>query len=311
MRALLSFLIAVVTATTVVSAVAAPARAEVTVTDSRGSHTFAVPPQRVVALTWSLVEHLVELGVTPVGVADLEGYNTWVVHPPVPAGAVEVGLRQEPSLERIAELEPDVILASDDQIAFVPQLETIAPVLHYTAFSSEHDNEAVSRQHFREIARLLDREAVAEARLADLDAALAALRQRVQALYGDTPPTVTVVRFADEARVRVYGDNSMSSAALKALGLTSGIAVPRSRWGFALKPVQELGAIGDGVLVYVEPLEKAEALLNTALWQAMPFVRGGRVAAMAPAWTYGGAVSVQYLAEGIVTALESLAAGHR
>ena len=41
---------------------------------------------RVVALSWEGLEMLTDLGVTPVGGADLAGYATWVVQPALPAG---------------------------------------------------------------------------------------------------------------------------------------------------------------------------------------------------------------------------------
>ena len=46
-----------------------------------------------------------------IGVADPEGYATWVARPPIPPDVASVGLRQEPNLERIAELVREQLLA--------------------------------------------------------------------------------------------------------------------------------------------------------------------------------------------------------
>jgi len=42
------------------------------------------------------------------------------------------------------------------------------------------------------------------------------------------------------------------------------------------------------------------------LWQQLPFVRKGRVAAVQPVWTYGGPLSIEYIAKAITEALLEL-----
>ena len=282
---------------------AAPATADVMVTDSQGTQRLDAPPERVVVLSWSLVEQVIELGIAPVGVADPDGYATWVVRPPLPEDTVGVGLRQEPNLERIAELDPDVILVSDDQIALVPSLKRIAPVVHFEAFSAAHDNGAAARTIFRELARLFDREATAETALAELDLRLADLRQSIAAAFDGDPPPVTVVRFVDRARAVVHGKNSMPAEALEALGLENGAPLPPSTWGIAFRKVAEVGRLAKGIVLHIEPFPQAEEVFATPLWQAMPFVREGRFRALPPVWSYGGAMSLGYIAEAIAAAL--------
>ena len=275
-----------------------------TVTDSRGEHEFEEVPRRVVALSWSLAEQMLELGVEPVAIADPEGYRTWVARPPLPEGVAGVGLRQEPNLERIAELAPDLILASDDQLSFVPALEQIAPLLHFRTFSAKHDNAEAARRTFRELARLFGREEIAERRLAELDAHLAGLRDRITEHYGDAPPPVAVIRLVDEGRVVIYGDNAMSSFALEALGLSNAFDLPPSQWGIAFRRIEDLARIPANALVLnIGPFPQGEALFAKPLWQALPFVRAGRFRPLPPVWTYGGINSIGYLAEEIAAAL--------
>lgn len=293
-KALLAFVAALL--------LAGPAAA-VTIEDSRGTHEFAAPPRRVVALTWSTAEQILELGIVPVGIADIEGYEAWVVRPPIPEGVASVGLRHEPNMERIAELKPDLILASDDQIAFVPQLETIAPVLHFNLFNSDQDVLATSRRVYLDLGRLFGREDHARARLDELDRRLEELAGRIRDRYGDNPPKVTIVRFVDEARLVVHGENAMPIYALNALGLESGYPQPASKWGVAFKKVQDLGRVNEGIVLHIEPFPQAEKVFANPLWQAMPFVRAGRFGSIRSTWSYGGALSVGYLAEAITEAL--------
>ena len=65
---------------------------------------------RIAALSWEPAEHLLQLGITPLTVADAADYRDWVVHPTLPAEVVNVGSRTEPNLERLAQLHPELIL---------------------------------------------------------------------------------------------------------------------------------------------------------------------------------------------------------
>lgn len=274
-----------------------------TVTDSRGPQTIAEPAERVVALTWAFTEMVLELDETPLAIADVEGYRTWVARPPLPDNVADVGLRREPNFERIAELKPDLILVGDDQIELVGRLEQIAPVLYFDIYSADHDNYAFARQAFVEIGKALGKKAYAEQRLADLDEKLAGLKERLEARFGDDLPKVTPIQFMDEATLRVHAANSTADYALKALGLEHGLPQPPSAWGFALKKVEDLGAVDEGYVLHIEPFQDAEKLFGQPLWQFMPFVKADRFSAIPPTWTFGGPFSVGYLAEGIAQSL--------
>jgi ABC-type Fe3+-hydroxamate transport system substrate-binding protein len=278
----------------------------VTVNDSRGPHEIATPPERVVALDWPIAEQLLELGVSPIAVTDVDGYNTWVMRPALPAGTESVGLRHEPNVERILELKPDLIVISDEQIDFADTLERIAPVLHFDSFSIDHDNAAQARKVYLELSKVFGKEEPAKARLADLDARLDAMKQSIHDHFGGQFPKVVITRLLDTTHVRVYGGNSMAEAALTALGIEPAFPQPRSEWGFVLKRVEDLGAIKGGVVLDIGPFPAADELFPTPLWKAMPFVRADRFASVRPSWTYGGAFSVGHLAESFTEALLKL-----
>lgn len=277
-----------------------------TINDSRGEQEIPVASETVVALDWPMVEQLLELGVHPVAVADVDGYNTWVDQPVLPAETESVGLRHEPNIERILELQPDLILISDEQIDLADTLEKIAPVLHFDSFSIDHDNAAQAREIFLELAKVFGKEAHAKARLGELDGRLAELKQQIHDHFEGEVPKVAAVRLLDATHVRIYGQNSMAEAALAALGMESALPQPRSEWGFSLKRIEELGGMTEGVVLNIGPFPSANELYSTPLWQAMPFVRSGRFATVRPSWTYGGAFSVGYLADAFAQALLTL-----
>jgi iron complex transport system substrate-binding protein len=280
-----------------------------TVTDDRGTVELAAPAERVIALSWAAAEQLVGLGVKPLAIADVEGYETWVQRPELPEGVADVGKRHEPSIERIAELKPDLIIASDDHLPLVPRLEEIAPVLYFDLFSDDHNNYEAAREAFLKVAAALGKSEKGEARLAELDAKLEALRADIHSAFGEDKPKVAPIRFQSAAVVRLYADNSMAGYALEALGLEHALPQPASAWGIAQKKVEDLAAIEEGVVIYIEPFLEAEQLFSQPLWQFMPFVKSGNFTSIPPAWTYGGPFSVGYLAESIAAALIELKAG--
>nr|MBF0685547.1 iron-siderophore ABC transporter substrate-binding protein [Pseudomonas sp.] len=276
------------------------------ITDTVGTHRFPAPPRRIIALTWEAAEQVLELGIAPLAVADADDYREWVVRPNLPASTLSAGTRLEPNLELLIELKPDLILISPVLADMQVQLARIAPVLQFDAYRHDHDNAAVARQIFIELGRLLDRESQARQRLQHIEQRFTQLRTRLTEHFGTPLPEVEVVRFASPAIVFVYGANAMPIHALRRLGFTATEQQASSRWGVSQKHTIELASMQESIVLYQEPFEQAEQLFDTPLWQAMPFIRQGRFAAMRPTWSYGGAASLQYLAEAITEALLSL-----
>ncbi|HEY3922319.1 MAG TPA: Fe(3+) dicitrate ABC transporter substrate-binding protein [Gaiellaceae bacterium] len=102
-----------------------------TVNGTLGSVTLHGTPTRVVALEFSFVDDLVQVGVKPVGVAD--DNNSSEIIAPVRAKLgqyTSVGLRSAPNLETIASLHPDLIIADPSRDANIyNQLQQIAPTI--------------------------------------------------------------------------------------------------------------------------------------------------------------------------------------
>jgi iron complex transport system substrate-binding protein len=261
---------------------------------------------RVAALSWEATEHLLMLDVTPLTVADAGDYRAWVVRPTLPAGVPSSGSRLEPNLELLAELQPELIVIPPLLEDIRPLLERIAPVQVYQGFSQQHDNLQVQREAFLDLARALGREALARQRQQAMDAELAQWRERLRAHYGQRLPAVTVIRLSSPTAAFINGPNSMPQHALALLGLQPALDLPPSPWGITQVPITALGRIEEGVVLHIEPFAQEAQLFASPLWQAMPFVREQRFAAMPSTWTYGGVFSLQYLAEAIGEALLKL-----
>lgn len=261
---------------------------------------------RVAALSWEATEHLLMLDVTPLTVADAGDYRAWVVRPTLPESVPSSGSRLEPNLELLAELQPELIVIPPLLEDIRPLLERIAPVQVYQGFSQQHDNQQVQREAFLDLARALGREALARQRLQAMDAELARWREQLRVHYGKRLPAVTVIRLSSPTAAFINGPNSMPQHALALLGLQPALELPPSPWGITQVPITALGRIEEGVVLHIEPFPQEAQLFASPLWQAMPFVREQRFAAMPSTWTYGGVFSLQYLAEAIGEALLKL-----
>ena len=264
------------------------------------------PQPRVAALSWEITEHLLQLGITPVTVADAPDYRAWVVRPTLPAEVPNAGTRTEPNLELLAQLRPDLIAITPLLEDIRDRLERIAPVVVYGDFTQQRDNLALQRENFLDLAHRLGRTAQAEHRLTAMEARIADLRQQVRRHFGGSPPALAVIRFASPTAVFINGPNSMPEHAMSLLGLRQAYPVPVARWGNIQAPVTTLGQITQGAVLYLEPFPQRDRLFRTHLWQQMPFVRAQRFAAMQSTWTHGGVFCVEYLAEAISDALLTL-----
>lgn len=271
--------------------------------DSRGPMTFDTPPERIVTLSWALTELVVELDVTPAGMADVDGYREWVRQPVLPDGIADVGLRNEPNLERISALAPDLILASDQQADLLPVLERIAPVAHFDLFDKAQDNAATSREVYLDLARALGREDLARDRLAKLDARIRAAGDRVRAHFGGRVSAVVPIRLATLTSFRLHGANSMAKAALDGMGLVHAAPGAPTEWGFTQQRIEHLAGFERAIVLQIGPFPKRDKLYDTQMWQFMPFVRAGRYAEARPVWTFGGVFSLGYMAESFAEAL--------
>lgn len=273
------------------------ASAGTVVTHEAGELRFDEPPKRIVSLNWWLTEHLLALGVTPVGMADPEGYREWVSYPELPKSVKSVGKRHSPNLEAIRALEPDLILVTNHLMAAVPALETIAPTLVQTTYEAGSNPWERAQEHLITLGRALDREAQAQSVLAQAERDLSDTRNRLSRA-GLAGEPAFLVRFIDDRRIRVHGDNSMLNQALEQAGLNNVWSRTTNLWGFTPGTVADLGGHPDAWLIYIRPWPEADRqrLMASPLWPYLPMANNGRITSVGPVWTFGGVLSVPRMA---------------
>ncbi|CUH39277.1 Iron(III)-hydroxamate-binding protein FhuD [Jannaschia seosinensis] len=268
-----------------------------------GTVSLDAPPESVAALSWGLAEMAADLGLPLAGVADVEGYRTWVGTPALPQEVRDVGLRTEPNLEALGALEPGLILGSDQQIDMASRLDDIAPVWIRDHFSAAHDNAETARRTYRDLAAAFGKLELAERRLIKIDAAMQAAGDRVRTAWQGEVPPILPVRLLTPTTVRIHGPNSMAAAAIGGMGLTAAASGAPTDWGFVTAPIEALADYPDAAIVHIDPFAEKDALFASPLWSAIPAVAAGRFAVADLAWTFGGVVSLEILAERIADAL--------
>lgn len=129
--------------------------------------TTEVPdaPQRVVVLEYSFVDSMAAVGLSPVGIADDNRRESIVPAYTEVIGDdwVSVGTRKSPSLEIIASLQPDLIIADKNRhSAIYGALSEIAPTLVFDSLTGTYE---VALETAATIAHALGQEAAMAQRL--------------------------------------------------------------------------------------------------------------------------------------------------
>ncbi|HCM0842568.1 TPA: iron-siderophore ABC transporter substrate-binding protein [Vibrio parahaemolyticus] len=282
------------------------ANADITVHDAYGAVTFEQVPQRVVVLNWDILEQVLALDIEPIAAPNLPGYRQWVVNPYAPESIEDIGTRAEPNLEKIASLKPDVILAASPQQDLIPLLRQIAPVVYLPNFSQNEAAAQTAIKHFRTLGALFDKQELAEQKLAQLNDSFKQLRDKIRQHYS-VPLDVLVMRFSTPNSVLLSTENSTTDYVVEQLGLTNPIQVSARAWGIKQDRINRLQNLEQSYVLYVQPFPQESKLNSSPLWQAMPFVKKQRVNSVRAVWAYGGAMSLQYMAEAITDSLIELA----
>lgn len=260
-------------------------------------------PLRVVSLDYGLTETLLELGVEPVGVPDLDGYDRWVVEPELPPDVVDVGSTFAPNVELIQQLDPDLILTTPFLAGIRHRLERVAPTLSLAIYSPEGEGALESaREITRRLGQRLGRGEAADRLIRRVDSTLASARDALRP-HGDVP--LYVVRFMDPRHVRVFGENSLFDDVMERLDLPNAWDGETNYWGFSTVGVEALATRREVRLYYFDPppREVLATLDRSALWSNLPFVEAGRVHPFPMVLQTGGLPSAERFARLLVERL--------
>lgn len=151
--------------------------ATVTIETVNGAMEVPVDPERVVALDNKSFEMLRDWGITPVALPKTllpnNGFDEWRNDDSI----LDVGTHREPKLELVSEAQPDLIIGGGRFVEFTDDLSDIAPVVDVSA-TDESEGGYIQGLEDQTLAlgQIFDKEAEAEAIVAELDAATEAAK---------------------------------------------------------------------------------------------------------------------------------------
>jgi ferric hydroxamate transport system substrate-binding protein len=268
---------------------------------SRGSRAETGSP-RVVALEWRYADHTRSLGITPVGIADLAEYKRQFSADDAALetlGTLDVGRRQEPSLEAIIAAKPDLILGVNFRHERIrAQLSEIAETALYTytqTGAGNVDQFELMLDELRDLARKIGREAEATSAQAELDQFTAEQAGRLAA-KGITGPIVFAQFPAGVNNVRLFTQNSLPVRLLDRIGLVNAWRGKSEGYGFTTVGPEALLSLGDvtflGVAIGTD--NSYSRLAKNPLWQSLPFVRSNKFHPLTDVvWPFGGIPAAQ------------------
>ncbi|WP_167449421.1 ABC transporter substrate-binding protein [Halobacillus trueperi] len=285
----------------------------VTIEDANGEQTIEGTPKKVVVLEWTYAENLQALGMEPVGVAGLDQYGDWVnVGIPFSEKVEDVGTRQEPNLEAISRLNPDLIIGVDFRHnAIKEDLESIAPTVMFAPYSEEaaQDQFQNMKDEFNTMAKIVDKEDKAEQVLSDMENTFKEQQARLEEAGKDGMNYVITQAFTmqDTPTLRLFTDNSMVAQIMNSMGMKNDYESEKLEvYGYTETTVEALQNYQDSNFFYIVQEEDnifKNQLAGNPVWENLAFVKEDRTYQMpGDAWTFGGPLSAEVLAEQVVNA---------
>jgi ferric hydroxamate transport system substrate-binding protein len=264
----------------------------------------AAPSQRIVSMDLLLTELLLTLGIQPVAIANVPLYRRLVADPVLSDKVADLGPLNEPSLEYLQILEPDLLLMADWQTAGLDNLSKITEILPLAVFPKNIPAVTFVQSSLRQLASLLDRQRQAEAAIAACEQAITDARETLSSLQRP----VYVCRFMRDGRsAAVFGGNGMIGDTLLRLGLRNAFTGRVNGSGVTSISLKRLADVPDAIIIHfdrgAETDRAVERLADSPLWSAFPAVREGRVVRMPVIYPNGGVRSVERLATQLASGL--------
>lgn len=244
----------------------------VTVEHKKGTFTIDYTPKRVVVLEFSFADALASVGVSPVGIADDKDRSRVLKQVQDIIGDWQsVGTRSQPSLEVIASLKPDLIIADIKRHeAIYKDLTKIAPTL---LLPSKHETYENNLKVASIIGKVLGREEEIQTRIAQH-------RLYMQNIAKKLPKGIEL-QFSIAIRdyLSVHPGMSYASTVLQALGFTTPELISKQNSSIHTG-LEQLLAIDPEYLI-IGHYDKADNIVTVwekePLWGLLQAVRNDRV----------------------------------
>jgi iron complex transport system substrate-binding protein len=276
-----------------------------------GTTVIESKPERVVSIGYTEGDYLLALGVTPVAIRDWYGEQPgalwpWAAASPAADDSIVVLQPDSLNFEKVAELDPDVIVAMVSEIeqADYDRLTEIAPVLaqtdEYVRYGTPWDEVQLT------IGKALGLEDAAQAIVDDVSAQIA---DAAAAHPGWAGQTANFVVPAADGSWFAYTEQDSRGRLLTELGfvIPQPILDLAGDLFYAQGSGENLALVDADLITYVtEEQEEVEAL---PLWQSIPAVGDGRSVfvdqGLAGAMSFSTTLSLPFAIDGLVPKIET------
>lgn len=254
---------------------------------------------RVICLEHHLTEMVLDLDIVPVGCADLDGYRHWVNYrTEVLEHTVTVGSRQQPSLETMAALKPDLILGVS--FRHQPFLKAYSRIAHTVLFSDpiQKDGLDALEQTWKQVAAAVDRSRQAYQAWDNFKVNISRLANTIKNTSGATIEMAILQGVAGTVTFWGFVQNSIPGALLTALGWTPAKFLSTySTQGIVNLTVSDILQTESSLCLLTDSRRNP---FKEPIWQHVAAIRENRYRLLPMTlWPFGGLSSTYKLAQHI------------
>ncbi|MBD8135872.1 ABC transporter substrate-binding protein [Bacillus sp. CFBP 13597] len=263
-----------------------------TIKHEMGETEMKNTPKKIVTLELSFVDSLNALGIKPIGISDDNKKDMITKLVGQEMDYTSVGTREQPNLEVISSLQPDLIIADAERHKGIyKDLQQIAPTIVLKSRESTYQENLDS---FKTIAKAVNKEDAAEKRLSEHEKTIKELKSK---LTVDSNMTVlpAVVR---DTSFQAHTSSSYDGELLERMGLKNAI---QQKQPHAEMNLEQLVEIDPDVLLLANNEGKllTDEWKDNPLWKDLKAVKNGQVYSVdRDLWTrYRGVVSAEAIAK--------------
>lgn len=280
------------------------------------STTLPQQPQRIVVLDFMFAESLAALDITPVGMVDPDRYREWVGYDNARfLNVPSVGTRQQPSLEAIARLKPDLIVGlTFRHAALFDVLQRIAPTVLFNFYANDMQVNQLDHalRIFDNFAALIGRAPAGQKVQQAVQAALAGDRTRLQEAGLGGQRLAVLQELGLQDMYWSYTANSMAGGIAQALGLKFWPHWP-TKEGTTFVSSEDLLKQSDLSVLLISATGPEVGIahkLTSPIWRFVPARTSGHMALMPRnIWGFAGPMSAVQLSHQMRDALLQAARG--
>jgi iron complex transport system substrate-binding protein len=247
-----------------------------TVSTPKGDVVIPAEPQRVAADQY--MGHLLKLGIVPIGVRTFMLGEGWLekagIDKEVLASIEDMG-GFPMNLEKLVELEPDLILGSVE--GNIEQYEKVGTTVFLPYWTGKSTADPL--QKFRSISDIFGKREEAEAWIAEYGQRVAEARSKIAGIVKEGE-TVSVLQIGDKAVyvLAAVGGNYGSSTIYQMLQLPPTEIAKNMKEGFESISAESLPEyMGDHIFVYYGEPEATNRMFESELWKGLPAVKNDQV----------------------------------